>query len=139
MSGDQQTVSDDMRLPVRQLRVFALVLLEHIFDQERNDLGQSDGFFLGIREAGHRFALHYGFSFGVFGMAQHAGRVTNGSERFPRSQRRFDQGDGGGIFGEIPQRTMAARVKDSIKISGGDICQFKRVGQFGLRGSETVA
>src|SRR5215469_14338206 len=58
LARDQQAVGCDVRLPVGGLRVLAAVGLQHVFDEERHDVGQLHGGFFVIRKTGDRFAGH---------------------------------------------------------------------------------
>src|SRR5438067_4752645 len=47
LAGDQETIANHVRAPVRTLRIQAALGLEFVFDQEGHDLGQADAFFFG--------------------------------------------------------------------------------------------
>ena len=134
MTCDEQTVCEDIGLPVSDLGVHAPVLGEHIFDQKRNDRSQAHSLFFRIGEAGHFFAFHHGLAVRTFGVAQHSRRVAHGGHRFASFQHGFDQRDGVCIFCQVPQWTMTTGVENGVKVGCFHIFQGHCAGQNGLRG-----
>ena len=129
LTGDHQAIDHDMGLPVSRPGKLAAMLLEHVFDQERHDLGQPDGFFFGVGEAGHVLALHQRLSAGRARMSKHTWRVAHRRDRFAGSDHRADQGDRRGVFGQVPQRTMAAGIEHGVEIGRLQRSQLHRGGQ----------
>ena len=57
LTGDQQTVGEDVRLPVGRLGKDAAVRLQLVLAEEGHHLGQADRPFFGVGEAGYLLAL----------------------------------------------------------------------------------
>jgi hypothetical protein len=73
----------------------AAIGLEHVFDQERHHLGQADRFLLAVAE-GHPLAGDQRLAVDALGVAQHARRVADRTDRLAGLDRRLDQADRGG-------------------------------------------
>ena len=129
MPGNQQAIGDDVRLPVCALGILATVFFEHVFYQKGNNLGQSGNLFFSVGESCDSLALHDESSCGLLDMPQHAGCVANSGHRFTCGQHRLDQGDGVGVFGQIPQGAVAAGVKNGVEIANRNLAQLQCVGQ----------
>ena len=57
LAGNEQPVDDDIRLEHAAFAELGTLLFEHVFEQERNDISQSDGFLFGIGKAGELATL----------------------------------------------------------------------------------
>ena len=67
-------------------------------------------------------------------MAQHAWRMAHQRNRLVGGDERFDQRNRVDVFGQVPQRAVAARIKDGVEIGLVDAVQAHRCGQLRGRG-----
>jgi len=72
--------------------------------------------FLPVGEPSHVLALDQRLAGGRLDVAQDAGRVADQRHRLPGGEEGLDQLDGIGVFGQVPHRAVAARIKDGIVI-----------------------
>jgi len=129
LTRDQQSVDLQINTPIRAFAVMRTRLFQFIFEQKRHDLGQLHGRFLSVGKAGYLLALYQRITIGQFDVEQRARRMTNQGHGFPLLLERFEQGDGFGILGQIPQRAMSARIKNRIIIRRVYLAQFQGVRQ----------
>lgn len=72
--------------------------------------------FFAIGKTGYTLTRHQRCAIRLFRMAQHPGRMADGRHRFAIGESLLNKRDGMRIFRQIPQRTMAAGIKQGIKI-----------------------
>src|ERR1700741_1390226 len=72
LTGDQQAVGEDVRLPVSRLGKDATLRLQLVLDKEGYHLGEANRFLLGDGEAGHGLALNQRLALRGLDMAQRA-------------------------------------------------------------------
>jgi hypothetical protein len=116
LSCDQQAVADDMRCPVRRLREDGAEFQHLILDKERHDFGEADFFFLAIGEAGHLLTLNHRFAVRRLDVTQCPRGMTHDADGLAGGKEGLDQLDGVLVFGEIPHRAVAARIKDGVEV-----------------------
>src|SRR5579883_413683 len=134
LSGDQEAVADHVRHPVGLLGEGRPELEHLVFDQERHDLGETDLFLLAIGEAGHLLALDQQLAFGRLDVMQRAGGMADDADRLAGGNEGLDQLDGIPVFGEVPHRTMPARIEQRVEILLPDAVETKGLVQLGFGG-----
>ena len=96
LAGHQLAIDKDERSPVRSFLIESAVCLEHVFHQERHDIGEAHRFFLGIGESGDAAT-------GDQGLAIRGQRVLENGRRMT------DRADGAVTGGEcLDQRLLSA-------------------------------
>jgi hypothetical protein len=98
--------------------------LEHVLHQEGHHLIQLNGLFLAIGEAGDFLALDQELAVGAAHMAEDTRRVADGANDLVLPDGLFNQGNSGGVLGQIPERAVAAGQEDGVVIIGVDIGQL---------------
>src|SRR6478609_1764494 len=93
LTGDQQTVADDMNSPVCRFREDGTELQHLVFDKERYHLGEAYIFLFAVGKAGHFLALYERLAVGCLDMTQRTGGMTDDGDRFARSKEGLDQFD----------------------------------------------
>src|SRR5262245_448006 len=66
-------------------------------------------------------------------MAQGAGCMADQRHEFSDGKERFDKLDGIGVFGQIPQRAVAARIEDSVVVLLFHTVEAQRLIKLSLR------
>ena len=117
--------------PVLPFLVEPTVSFEHVFHQERNHVGELYALFLTIGEAGNGTAFNQWLAV-VARVTENRRCVADRAHRFARIVKRFNQGNRGGIFCQIPKRAVPARIEHRIKCIGVYFRQSPSVGQCGL-------
>ncbi|MNZ56767.1 hypothetical protein D3C78_747200 [compost metagenome] len=121
-----------MALPVVGLAEARAVGLEHVLNQEGHHVGQADGLFLAVGEAGDMASPHQRLAVFRSGMAEHAGGVADRRDRLAVVVEGFDQGDRVAVFGEIPERAVSAGVEDRIVVVCAHVGQLLGIRQRSL-------
>src|SRR5471030_3074748 len=83
---------------------------------KRHHIGQLHRFFFTVAEPGHTLAFNQRLTVRVLDVTQHTRRVADRRDRFAGLVKRLDQRDRVLIFGQIPQRAVAARIKHCVEI-----------------------
>src|SRR5262249_26035047 len=116
LTGDEQAIGENVRLPVAGLGEEAALRLQLVLDKEAHDLGQANRLLLALGEAGDLLALKQRLAVGPLGVTQHAGRVAYKGKGLAGAQRRLDQLDRVRVLSQVPHRPVAAGVEDAVEI-----------------------
>ncbi len=81
MTCGQQTIADNMHAPVCGLGENTAFRLQLVFDKERHDLCQANGFFLSIGEASDLLAFNQWPALWCLHMPQRAWRMADKRDR----------------------------------------------------------
>jgi len=90
LTCDEQSFAYHMRLEGFGLAELRTKLLEHIFEQERNNFGQADGLLLFIREPSNGLAGNKRYAILRRDVLQHCRGVANERDRLPVGERLLD-------------------------------------------------
>lgn len=113
---DQLTVGDHMNSPVCRFRKDSTQLQHLVFDKERYDLGEAHIFLLAVGKARHFPALHQRPAVGCLDMAQRTSRMTHDRDCLAGGEEGLDQFDRVVVLGEIPHRTVTARIEHRVEV-----------------------
>ncbi|MDU1906785.1 MAG: hypothetical protein E6772_18680, partial [Dysgonomonas sp.] len=102
LAGDQKTVTNDVRRPVRGLGEGRAELQHFALDQEGDNLREPDFILFAVGEAGHFLASNEQRPVGCLDVAQRAGGMTYDSYGLAGRDEGLDQLDRVRIVGEIP-------------------------------------
>src|SRR5277367_571024 len=134
LSRDQQTVGDDVNLPVGLLREDGAQFQHLVFDKKRHYFGETDSFLLAVGEAGNFLALNQKLAVWRLDVTEGAGGMTHYADRLTCGKERLDQLDGVLVVGEIPHRTVAARIKDGVEVFLPDALEANGLVELSFRG-----
>ncbi|MNY47343.1 hypothetical protein D3C86_1826070 [compost metagenome] len=76
------------------------------------------GVFFTVGEPRHLLAFDQRLAVRGFGMPKNTGRMANGRDRLAGVVERLDQGNRVFVFGQVPQRAMAAGIENRIVVTG---------------------
>src|SRR5215831_5783498 len=116
LAGNQLAVLDRVNAPVLDLGEDGAEAHQLVLDEEGDKLRQAHRFFLAIGETGHVLAVDERLAFRSLDMAQHAGGVADQGDVLAGGEEGFDQLDRVLVFREVPHRTMAAWIEDSVVV-----------------------
>ena len=129
LASDQLAIFDDKGSPVRPFFIKSAQALEFIFDQKGHDIGQLYCSFLAIGESGDSAPFNQRCAVSGLDMTQDPGRVTDKTNGLARSLEGLDKLDGRLRLGQIPQRSMTARVEHGVKVFTVDGIQLDGIRQ----------
>ena len=105
----------EKRLPVARLSRKRPETQQFVFNEERHYLGELHFFLFAVGKAGHPLSLYERLAL-VSDMAERTGRVADQRDWLAGVVKGLEQGDGIGIFGQIPHRAVSTRIENRIKI-----------------------
>src|SRR5215831_8443554 len=116
LAGNQLAVLDRVNAPVLDLGEDCTEAEQLVLDEEGHNLREPHVFFLTVGEPGHLLALDQRLARGSLYVPQGAGCVADQRHELSGSKKRFDQFNGIGVFGQIPQWAVAARIEDRVVV-----------------------
>lgn len=99
---------DSKKYQGRHSREVSTQGLELVLDEEGNDLGEGDLLLLHVGEAGHLLALDEGGTVGALDILEHAGTVTDCSDRLAGCGGGLENLDRGRVVDKVPEASVAA-------------------------------
>src|SRR5277367_569711 len=133
LSRDKQAVGDDVNYPVGHLREDRAQFQHLIFDKKWHYFGEADVCFLAVGEAGHFLALNQRLALWRLDVTQHARGMTHYADWLTCGKEGLDQLDGVLVLGEIPHRTVAARIEDGVEVFLPDAVEAKGLVELSFR------
>src|SRR5271154_5755587 len=134
LSRDQQTIGDDVNLPVGLLREDGAQFQHLIFDKKGHYFGETDSFLLAVGEAGNFLALNQKLAVWRLDVTESAGGMTHYADRLTGGEEGLDQLDGVLVVGEIPHRAVATRIKDGVEVFVPDALEANGLVELSFRG-----
>lgn len=129
MPGNQLAVHHDVRCEVIPAGVGGGFLLQHVFQQEWHNVGQANGLFLTVAEAGHVATADQVLPWFDLDVSEDRRGMAYGANDLVLFVGCLDQSDGLVIVDQVPQWAMASGVKQGVVVVHIHIRQFLRAGE----------
>jgi hypothetical protein len=119
LTGDELAIDDYVHAPVFDFGENGTEADKLVLDQERHNLRKTYSLFLGVGEAGDITSLNKRGTIGIGHAMQDARCMANESDRLAGCNEGFDELDRIRIFGQIPERAVAAGVEKPCRSPSG--------------------